>query len=122
MKIAGAGNQCTITTQLKVTWVLMVKLWHFIDFSHDLYVVDSFLYLLLLLLLFMQDFHHPFYDPPYDYLWSMDNVPKLTEFVHVITDVTDRKMMDDVIEQYMNSVLRRKSEIRSGSKFVQMKT
>lgn len=61
----------------------------------------------------LQDFSHPFYDH-FDYLWSMNNIPELTDFAHVITDVRDREVVDDVIQQYTRRVLSRKDEIRSG--------
>ncbi|KAL8599211.1 hypothetical protein ACOMHN_007927 [Nucella lapillus] len=61
----------------------------------------------------LEDFHHPFYDT-FTCLWSLNSIPKLAEFVHVITDVRDRRVVDDVIQQFTDQVLPRRSEIRSG--------
>ena len=61
----------------------------------------------------MQDFHHPFYDT-FDCLWCLNNVPKLAEFVHVITDARDRRVVDDVIAQFSSTVLPRRDELRAG--------
>ncbi|KAK7108230.1 hydroxylysine kinase-like [Littorina saxatilis] len=61
----------------------------------------------------LEDFSYPFYDT-FDCLWSLNNIPKLKEFVHVITDVRDRRVVDDVIDQFTTAVLPRRSEIRAG--------
>ncbi|XP_076466921.1 hydroxylysine kinase-like [Babylonia areolata] len=61
----------------------------------------------------LQDFQHPFYDT-FECLWSLNNIPKVSEFVHVITDIRDRRMVDDVIEHFRTEVLPRRSEIRKG--------
>ncbi|XP_070190659.1 hydroxylysine kinase-like isoform X3 [Littorina saxatilis] len=61
----------------------------------------------------LEDFSHSFYDT-FDCLWSFNNIPKLKEFVHVITDVRNRRLVDDVIDHFTTVVLPRRSEIRAG--------
>ena len=61
----------------------------------------------------MQDFHHPFYDT-FDCLWSLNNIPKVTEYVHVITDVRDRRVVDEVIAEFTSTVVPRRGELRAG--------
>ncbi|KAK7108228.1 hydroxylysine kinase-like [Littorina saxatilis] len=61
----------------------------------------------------LEGFSHPFYDT-FDCLWSLNSIPKLKEWVHVITDVRDRRVVDDVIDQFTTSVLSRRNDIRTG--------
>lgn len=59
------------------------------------------------------DFHHPFYDT-FDCLWSMNNIPKVSEFVDVLTDQKDRRVVEEVIKEFTDTVLPKRHEIRSG--------
>ncbi|XP_076467112.1 hydroxylysine kinase-like [Babylonia areolata] len=61
----------------------------------------------------LEDFHHPFYDT-FDGIWTLHNITRLKNFVHVITDVRRRRVVDDVIEEVCSKVLPRRSEIRAG--------
>ncbi|KAK7451833.1 hypothetical protein BaRGS_00039795, partial [Batillaria attramentaria] len=60
----------------------------------------------------LKDFYHPFYDT-FDVIWSMNNVPQLSSLVHVITDPEDRRIINDVIREYSNTLLPRRHELRA---------
>ncbi|KAK7477656.1 hypothetical protein BaRGS_00031134, partial [Batillaria attramentaria] len=60
----------------------------------------------------LEDFHYPFYDT-FDCLWSMTNLPKVNDFVDVITDQKDRATVDDVIKEFTTTLLARRQDIRA---------
>ncbi|XP_033757639.1 hydroxylysine kinase-like [Pecten maximus] len=58
-------------------------------------------------------FHRPFYDT-YSFLWSLVEVPKLKEFIFVVQDENNIRVIDEVISTFESNVLPVLGELQKG--------
>ncbi|KAJ8317419.1 hypothetical protein KUTeg_005323 [Tegillarca granosa] len=61
----------------------------------------------------LKGFHHPFYDT-FTTLWSLSQIPKLSEFTFVVKNKEDYRVVTEIIKSFKNEVIPQFDKLQKG--------